>query len=132
MTEEQEVLRNRVQSILSDVQFNLAGTKYWFSYDPNRQLLYGHHTIGGSQVWTTRKWYISEHSTDSEILQTILKLCLTSAEHEAREAFTYRGKTIYGPHMDAKRLLEVADDTDEREPPHVPSTMPQPKVAVTL
>src|SRR5262249_33809654 len=51
-----------------------------------------------------RKWYVSPYSTKSEIVQTVLKACLTSAEHMVREHFTYKGERILGPHFDVEDL----------------------------
>lgn len=62
------------------------------------------------EEWTTRKWYLSPHATDSEVAQTMLKLVLTSVEHEAREAFTYQHKAIYGPHFKATDLMRLNEE----------------------
>lgn len=53
----------------------------------------------------TRKWQLSPHMTRSELIQTAFKCVLTSVEHEAREQFSYRGQAIYGPHLDAEKLV---------------------------
>ena len=55
----------------------------------------------------TRKWLLSPHMTDSEIVQTAFKLCLTSMEHRARESFTYKGARIFGPHFDVEDLARL-------------------------
>lgn len=55
----------------------------------------------------TRKWYISREAVRSEVVQTALKCVLTSVEHEAREAFKYRGYPIFGPHYDVDQLVEL-------------------------
>lgn len=62
----------------------------------------------------TRKWYVSRESTRSEIVQTCLKCVLTSVEHEARENFTYRGRTIFAPHYDVDTLYRVCGEQDAR------------------
>jgi len=54
-----------------------------------------------------RKWYVSRYATRSEIVQTMLKAALTSAEHRVREHFTYRGARIFGPHFDVEALLHL-------------------------
>jgi hypothetical protein len=54
-----------------------------------------------------RKWYLSSHAVKSEVVQTVLKACLTSAEHMVREHFTYRGVPIFGPHFDVDRLVDL-------------------------
>lgn len=57
----------------------------------------------------TRKWQLSEHMTESELIQTAFKCVLTALEHEAREQFTYKGRAVYGPHFDVTALIELCD-----------------------
>lgn len=61
-----------------------------------------------------RKWYLSPHMTKSELVATAFKAVLTFQEHEAREQFTYRGRRVFGPHIDIDALHEVAERTDPR------------------
>ncbi len=60
---------------------------------------------GKAEVQTTRRWLLSPHMTDSEVIQTAFKLCMTSMEHRTREAFTYKGARIFGPHFDVEDLV---------------------------
>lgn len=53
-----------------------------------------------------RKWLLSEHMTDGEVVQTAFKAIITAEEHECREAFKYRGQAVFGPHLDADWLAE--------------------------
>lgn len=62
----------------------------------------------------SRKWFLSEHMTKSEVIQTGFKAVLTAEEHEARETFLYKGKAIFGPHFDVDTLYECADKLDKR------------------
>jgi hypothetical protein len=55
----------------------------------------------------TRKWYISPHATKSEIIQTALKLCLTSMEHRTREHFRYKNVAVFGPHFDVDKVYDL-------------------------
>jgi hypothetical protein len=55
-----------------------------------------------------RKWYVSRHATDGEVVQTALKAILTSLEHFAREHFRFDGQPIYGPHFELAALVEAA------------------------
>lgn len=76
----------------------------------------------------TRKWLLSEHMTNSELVQTALKCVLTSIEHEAREQFEYMGAPVFGPHFDVDELVvlcsfgrDVAGGRiDRREPVDAP------------
>lgn len=61
----------------------------------------------------TRKWSISPAMSDSEIVQTAFKLCITSFEHRCREAFTYRQARIFGPHFDVEDLVKLCLDGRE-------------------
>lgn len=72
---------------------------------------------GAPRPWTTRKWYVSRYSCESEVVGTLFKLVMTSLEHEAREHFKYMGVTVYDPHLDVLELwkLTVANRRDVRE-----------------
>lgn len=59
---------------------------------------------GGFQKWKSRKWQLSCHMTRSELVQTAMKAVLTALEHEARENFKYRGRSIFDPHYDVDQL----------------------------
>jgi hypothetical protein len=61
----------------------------------------------------TRKWHISDEATDSQIIQTAFKLCLTSAEHRVREAFMYKGVRVFGPHWDVEDLVALGRGTGQ-------------------
>lgn len=54
--------------------------------------------------WWGRKWLISQHMTDGEIVQTAWLAFQVASEHEAREQFTYQGQAIFDPHHDVHKL----------------------------
>jgi hypothetical protein len=62
---------------------------------------------GVMAVQRGRKWYVSKHATESEVVQTALKACITSHEHIVREHFKYEGQAIFGPHWDVRELLRA-------------------------
>jgi hypothetical protein len=85
------------------------------------------------QEWSGRKWKLSFHMTRSEIVQTALKAVLTAVEHEVREQFLYRGKPIFGPHLDVDRLWDIAEDLDVRDRPLIDRPrLPSPSLADSL
>ena len=69
---------------------------------------------GPPQLQKARKWYISSHVSESEIVQTCLLACLTSMEHRTRERFKYLGARLYGPHIDVYAHREIANRTSHR------------------
>lgn len=73
----------------------------------------GHCNITGQPMdWKSRKWPLSIHMTDGEIVQTAFKAVMTALEHEAREMFTYRGVTVFDPHYDIEKLVELRRQPD--------------------
>ena len=66
-----------------------------------------------------RKWYVSAHSTETEVVRTAYKAVLTSLEHRLGEHFTYQGRAVYNPHTHIESLIDIADvrKLDGREPP---------------
>lgn len=65
------------------------------------------------------KAYLSEHATDSELVQTIFGLYKGYYEHEARETFQWRDRRVFGPHISTEALWEVARRVDVRSAKHV-------------
>lgn len=58
----------------------------------------------------TRKWLLSPHMTESEVIQTAFKCVLTSMEHRTREHFKYKDARIFGPHFDVNDLVHLCQD----------------------
>lgn len=65
------------------------------------------------------KAYLSEHASDSELVQTIFGLYKGYFEHEARESFEWRGRRVFGPHISTEALWDVARRVDVRSAQHV-------------
>ncbi len=60
-----------------------------------------------------RKWRLSRHMTRSEVVQTALKAILTAEEHEVRERFKYRGRSIFDPHYDVDQLWALRGEGEQ-------------------
>jgi len=67
------------------------------------------------EIQYTRQWRLSPDMTKSEVVQTVFKCCVTSAEHRTREAFLYRGRRVFGPHFNVDDLWAACTQTDHRE-----------------
>lgn len=65
------------------------------------------------------KAYLSEHATDSELVQTIFGLYKAYYEHESRETFQWRGRRVFGPHISTEALWEIARRVDVRSARHM-------------
>jgi hypothetical protein len=95
-----EVFENHAASIYLQVKFTSA--------DPTA-------TTVGEQVQHGRKWLLSPHMTDGEVVQTCLAAILAAEEHEAREYFKYKGRAIFGPHFNLEKLIAICDETEAVE-----------------
>lgn len=60
--------------------------------------------------WWGRKWRLSVHMTDGEIVQTAFLAIMTALEHEARESFTFQGVCVMEPHRDIHAVVKAMKD----------------------
>lgn len=69
---------------------------------------WGFDTVTGApHSWMGRKWRLAPHMTDGEIVQTALMAILAALEHEARELFKFDGVSVFDPHYDIHKLVEL-------------------------
>lgn len=104
------------KSILDAVTFREHSLLSGFSIEHGRlgdgfflQVVYeGKHEITQERVIRRgRKFYLSRHSVKSEVVNTAFLAILTFIEHEAREAFLWRGLDICSPHFNVEMLHKL-------------------------
>lgn len=61
------------------------------------------------------KYLLSPHMTRGEIVKKCFVAAASFAEHEVREAFTYRGRQVLGPHIDIDMLWTIAEQKETRK-----------------
>jgi hypothetical protein len=117
-------LDRRLDDLLGLVDIKFEGVwKIRLRIDPGgtRIIDVGHvrrDIVTGIDGWGwSGKYRVSKHATDSEIVQAVFGLYKGYLEHEARETFEWRGRRVFGPHMDVRALWEVAETFDARKPP---------------
>lgn len=105
----------RASAIITRIRFDLGGAEYTIKAEVSErgeayvqgsyleEDVYG----AGPQMQYTRRWVLSPAMTDSEIVFTLFKLCMTSAEHRTREAFMYKGARVCSPHFDVEDLVNL-------------------------
>lgn len=69
---------------------------------------------GQMQEWCGRKWYLSEHMTDDEIIKTAYAAYKAAVEHEVMEGFKVAGTVLFNPHVDYKALLSISHQEVKR------------------
>lgn len=67
---------------------------------------------GGIYTWKGRKWILSKHMTDGEVVQTAWLAVQTASMHELRERFKYKGQAIFDPHYDIDKLVKLRQEPD--------------------
>lgn len=88
----------------------LADGRWYFQIDAYRPDTY----TGQMGHGRGRKAYLSAHATDSELIQCAFGLLDAYVHHEAREGFLWKGRRVFGPHIDVHALWEVAERYDAR------------------
>lgn len=79
-------------------------------------------TFTGEMGWGGgRKAYLSPHMVRSELVRLAFGLYLAYVEHEAREGFQWRGRRVFGPHIDVESMWEVAECYEARDDVRQPS-----------
>lgn len=101
------VLQSRDLTLPGDlkVRFMYDSRGYFYAqvYEPDSV----DNVTGEAMTWYGRKWLLSEHMTDAEIVQTVFKAVMTAVEHEVREQFLYKGQSVFDPHYDLEKLVEL-------------------------
>lgn len=110
--------RDRFRALLADVEFRdwtLAleedGTSLYLQWSFYAADSDDPREVG---IQKCRKWRVSYHAADAEVVQTAWAAALMAVEHEAREDFKYRGRRIYGPHQSLEALMTGSLDVDVR------------------
>jgi len=114
----------RVKSLLKNVELTVMGEKISIfvcrdqkwpteNTEPRVYIQMHYRTVDirteEMEAYKGRKWYLSEHMTDDEIIKTCYLAFRTCVEHEVLEGFRVEGVSIFNPHVDYKELIKVAD-----------------------
>lgn len=70
---------------------------------------------GKEQLWKSRKYYISEHMTEDELVKTIYVAFEQCVKHEIMEGFCIDNKVLFNPHVHYTELLAISDREIARE-----------------
>lgn len=61
-----------------------------------------------------RKWYLSDHMTDDEIVKTAFGAYERFISHEAAEGFFVDGLPLFNPHTDFEEMLKICNKEVKR------------------
>lgn len=79
-------------------------------------------TVTGAPVaWKGRKWKLSYHMTDTEVVQTLWAAVQRALLHEASELFKFDQVALFDRHISVHRMVEMirthGDDALDGRPP---------------
>lgn len=63
---------------------------------------------GKMEEWKGRKWYLSTHMTDDEVIKTAYCAIKATVEHEVMEGFKVDGVVLFNPHVSFEELLAIS------------------------
>jgi hypothetical protein len=95
--------------IENDERDALTGRTYIRVGDPNGV---DNTDTSKAMPWKGRWWPLANGMTDGEIVQTIFLATMTALEHETRETFFYKGVSVFDPHYDIEKLVELRKQPD--------------------
>jgi hypothetical protein len=64
---------------------------------------------GEKKEWRGRKWYLSEHMTDDEIIKTTYVAFESCVKHEIMEGFKVDNIILFNPHVNFEALLSISN-----------------------
>lgn len=94
-----------VASIVGQITYK-PNWEFLVGIDANRFYVQVNYT--GPEPWKSGKRFLSAHMCRQEIVGSVFSLIMSAEEHEVREAFRYKGASIYNAHLDPDVLVEVA------------------------
>jgi hypothetical protein len=112
---------NSIQTLISPIRANCLGKEFRFRAERDNKNPNGRYFIqccynskcsvsGEEKEWHGRKWYLSEHMTEDEIVKTCFAAFKAAVEHEVMEGFTYEGGRVFNPHVSFRSLLKISKE----------------------
>lgn len=114
-----------IRTLMSHITFSLFGQDFYIiteldkSYGKRPYLQVYYHApcakTGNIERWSGRKWYLSPHMTDDEIVKTAWAAAQAAVEHEIKEGFKFDNIVLFNPHVDFRKILEISPHEVKRE-----------------
>lgn len=108
----------KVRELTSHITFSVFGQKFYLSvledkkYGKRIYLQWFYHApcskTGDIKQWRGGKHYLSLYMTDDEIVKRAWAAAQAVVHHEVMEAFKFDNVTIFNPHVDFRKLIEIS------------------------
>ena len=109
----------RVEKLVNRITLTCLDKKFDILYDYDQKsgnrvyIQISYHSqctkTGNFDYWKGRKWYLSDHMTDDEIVKTVYCAFEAAVKHEIMEGFKVDNKILFNPHIDFEELLKISD-----------------------
>lgn len=117
--------KNHISSVVKRITANLFGKSFNFLVEFDKkggdrlyiQVEYSADctNTGVEQKWKGRKYYLSDHMTDDEIVKTCYVAFEQAVKHEVMEAFKVDNIILFNPHLNFEELLKISHKEVKRE-----------------
>lgn len=110
---------NRVKQITQRITMSCLGVEHTLRVEHDNEFKNGRVFLqvvykapctkdGTLSEWKGRKWYLSQHMTDDEIVKTAYVAFESCVKHEIMENFKVDGVILFNPHISFEELLKVS------------------------
>lgn len=110
---------NRIRELVSHITLSIFGINPYIvvefdkTYPDTRIYLQVKYSApctktGEIQEWNGRKWYLSDHMTEDEVVKTAWCAFEAAVKHEVMEGFKFDNIIVFNPHVNFRELLEVS------------------------
>lgn len=105
-------LLNRISLTCLDKTFNLilnkdkkGGNRLYIQIEYSNSCTKTHKI----ETWKGRKWYLSDHMTNDEVIKTVYAAFEAAVKHEIMEGFKIDNKVLFNPHINFEELIKISD-----------------------
>lgn len=112
--------KQEIEELVSHISFEVLNTTFLFLVREDHlggrvyiQLAFSSPDAltGNMTEWKSRKYYLSEHMLEDEIVKTCFMAAKQCVEHEVMEGFQFDNKVVFNPHVNFRALLSITDQT---------------------
>jgi len=91
----------------------IDGDRMWVQIGVTEEAEISFDPIAGKKnPWRGGKHYLSPHMCRQEVVGIVFHALERAEMHELKEWFRYKGRSIYNPHLDPDKLVELAAKID--------------------
>lgn len=121
------ITKDRVEELVSRIRLEVLGTEFDILVEQDKKPFSGNTRVyiqlqfaaydrsqNAQVVMRGRKWYLSSHMTDDEVVKTVYLAFRTAVEHEVLEGFMVDGVRVFNPHTPFTELLRTGKVEETR------------------